>query len=327
MKANLKATQGSLSTGNSALLVLFGHLESLREAAKSLDEKLRDEQHKYDEADKVDATHLHLLFLGSSYSQWTWFYPPARLILEILKPIIEAITHNLEGIRNALNTAVKEFEDAQNLVQTKSDEVKRFKELIASQTILVSKGEALGQQSGQLYKDVEQIQKVVGKQKNDTRKSWEEISLCCNRAATAKWSFTKADYATSILKIVDVCIDDHIAQPVLRKIVNELADHDDHDHSIHDIKTKEHPKGLLDDVQKKLEQTTAQDYTLAKSSRGAPMCDGSVETRLKLLRSMIGPLTKSRNEPGGLDMNDADRVNLLDLVSSVLMTPAVVVRY
>jgi hypothetical protein len=178
------------------------------------------------------------------------------------------------------------------------------------------------EQCNQLQQEAEQTEVIVAQHKSDSYQAWQESSRCFNRARTAEYALTKADYATAILKIMDVYADDPITHASLTEIVTELADHDDNSRSVHKITTDEHPSGLLDDVEKKLQQGTVQYTIMTGSSSSNPVRDLPVAARLKLIRSMVGALVKPRGQPGSLDICDADRVNLLALVSSLFVTSA-----
>lgn len=77
-----------------------------------------------------------------------------------------------------------------------------------------------------------------------------------NRARTAKFALSKADYATAILKIVGVCADNRTTHAALTEIISDLTDHDDRNGRAHSIKTEEHLNGLLTNMQKKLQRYT-----------------------------------------------------------------------
>lgn len=98
---------------------------------------------------------------------------------------------------------------------------------------------------------------------------------------------------------------------ILTGIVDELADHDDSNGSVRKIKTEEHPNGLLDYMQKKLQQGIGQDTMMAGSSGKNPVRELPVETRLKLIRPMVDALVKPRGQPGSMDISDVERVDLL----------------
>ncbi|KAH0592679.1 hypothetical protein MHUMG1_09502 [Metarhizium humberi] len=184
-------------------------------------------------------------------------------------------THNLEGARQALNTAITELGQAQSRVKTQEDEVKH--------------------------------------------QVWHEISLCYNPAKSANSALTKADYATAILKIVDVSTEDPMDQSILTGIVDELANYDDSNGSVGKIKTEEHKNGLLDYVQKKLQQGIGQDTMMAGSSGKNPVRELPVEARLKLIRSMVGALVKPQGQPGSMDISDVERVDLLSALSGLFV--------
>lgn len=229
------------------------------------------------------------------------------------------MTHNLEGARQALNTAITELRQEQNRVKTQEDEVKHLNSLATDQATLISKGDALMKECRHLQKEVEQTEKVVVQHKKETAQAWHEISLCYNPAKSANFALTKADYATAILKIVDVSTDDPMDQSILTGIVDELANHDDSNGSVGKIKTEEHPNGLLDYVQKKLQQGTGQDTMMAGSSGKNPVRELPVEARLKLIRSMVGALVKPRGQPGSMDISDVERVDLLSGLSGLFV--------
>lgn len=62
-------------------------------------------------------------------------------------------------------------------------------------------------------------------------------------------------------------------------------------------------------MQKRLEKIAGQQDIIPNAYGVATIHDTSVATRLTLMGSIIGPLVKSRNEPGGMDINDIDRVH------------------
>ncbi|GAB1195614.1 hypothetical protein APSETT444_004876 [Aspergillus pseudonomiae] len=306
LQAKLSSTHDALRTSRATMQQLVEKNEKVTESARILEKKLYEQKHKYDEADK-----------------WTWLYPPARLALEALKPIIEAITHDLEGAQTAMMTASRELQQAQSQMQTQEEEITRLGNLATNQASLISKGTALMGHCDQLVKAVEQMEKEVAQHKKDCSAAWKESSQCSNRAQTANYALTKADYATAILKIANVSANDPVAHAVLTEIVTELADHDDKNGSVRQIKTDDNQQGLLDYVKSKLQQQNAVQYTLMAAPSGkAPIHGIPVEGRLKLMRSMVAPLLKPRGQPGSSDMYDVDRVHLLALVSNLFVTSA-----
>ncbi|KAF5128561.1 hypothetical protein E5D57_009502 [Metarhizium anisopliae] len=112
-------------------------------------------------------------------------------------------------------------------------------------------------------------------------------------------------------------------QSILTGIVDELANHDDSNGSVGKIKTEEHPNGLLDYVQKKLQQGIGQDTMMAESSGKNPVRELPVEARLKLIRSMVGALVKPRGQPGSMDISDVERVDLLSGLSGLFVLGSV----
>ncbi|KAE8316620.1 hypothetical protein BDV41DRAFT_573903 [Aspergillus transmontanensis] len=237
LKENLEGTMKALKTEAQTLVTLRAQHAAAVTSLRVLEAKLYEAKHKYDEADK-----------------WTWLWPPARAYLEILKPIIEAITNDVSGSLNAVKIAAHQVDASEARIRDQQPRVDALNRLNEDHVRLLSQGSTLANQCDVIQGEVEQMEKEIARSKTDISHAWNDASLCLNRAKRTKFSLSKADYATCVLNIIAFSLNEHSFKDTLVDIVKILGDNDDKGGSVHAIKTDEHPEGLLEYVQKELQK-------------------------------------------------------------------------
>ncbi|RFU25070.1 hypothetical protein B7463_g11268, partial [Scytalidium lignicola] len=292
LNQKLQSTREALNTEQSTLDQLYQQRQASLRALEILRDKLREQQHKYDEADK-----------------WTWIWLPARLWLEILKPIIEAITNDIEGAENAIRTAERLVVDAEQRVADQKLRVQSMSNLAVRQADSLHDGENMLRMCISLQSEVEVTQHEVARLKNERLAAWDLVSRCFNRAEEADYALTKAAYATVVLQVVEVAMEDHTLLPAVKNVVQHLADHDDEKGSVHSIEADGHPEGLLALVQRKLEQAGTQ----------ALVAVTPAVAHYNLLRSVASALAAPAILVSGVDLSAEDKKNVISMLHRPLI--------
>ncbi|KAI1503121.1 hypothetical protein F5X99DRAFT_407453 [Biscogniauxia marginata] len=228
----LQATRNALGTAQETLYQLNRQREATQSSLNTLRDKLYVQQHKYDEADK-----------------YTWIWPPARLVLEILKPIIEALTDDVANAERAVRVAEQQAEAAEQRVRDENARINTLSSLSYTQAGILAQSKQLMSRCASLQGDVELMQQDVARIKNQRYDAWQLIAKCANRAENAEYALTKVEYGTTVLQVAEVAFQDEALRAQVANIVNDLAEHDDSKGSIKNIKTDEHPNGLLAYIQ------------------------------------------------------------------------------
>ncbi|KAE8335124.1 hypothetical protein BDV24DRAFT_144538 [Aspergillus arachidicola] len=274
LNESLEGTMKALKTEAQALVTLRAQHATAVTSLRVLEAKLYEAKHKYDEADK-----------------WTWLWPPARAYLEILKPIIEAITNDVSGSLNAVKIAAQQVDASEARIRDQQPRVDALNRLNEDHVRLLSQGSTLANQCDAIRDEVEQMEKEIARSKTDILHAWNDASLCLNRAKRTKFALSKADYATCVLNIIAFSLNEHNFRDTLVDIVKILGDNDDKVGSVHAIKTDEHPEGLLEYVQKELQK----DYRPPSLA----------VAKLNLVHSVPGMIL-----PSGNDLSPQDRRKL-----------------
>ncbi|KAI1813257.1 hypothetical protein GGS20DRAFT_491028 [Poronia punctata] len=236
-------------------------------------EKLDEQRHKYDSADK-----------------WTWFFPPARLALEGVKALIEALSHAQEGAEREVKITTQQVVSAQRLVADAQQKVEALRTVMAKEAETLAQGEALMGKTQALKEETQKMEIDVDQTKEQRFKAWEVISKCLNRAQGPDYAPTNAEYATVVLEVAAVALTDFTLRSKVGLIVQYLKEHDDATGTIANIRTEEHPDGLLK-------------YVLDELAKGVPGDNGSLaletpETaRFNLLRLAARKLTVPGQTP------------------------------
>jgi vacuolar-type H+-ATPase subunit I/STV1 len=321
LQASLTSTEQACDTERATLQTLQQTQRDAESAVNTLQQKLHDAQHKYDDADT-----------------YTWIFPPARAVLEILKPIIEACTHDLEGATNAVNAAITQVNDAQGRVRDQEAKVQQLSDLAAKQSGLISQGLSLINECTGIVEETENTEKEIARIKKTRFDAWQLAAKCVNRAEQADFALFKADYATSILQVIDVALVDHTLIAPLAEIVQDLADHDDSSNSVHDITTDDHPDGLLAAVQKKLQESETDGAVPAPPAslpvmmlssftppsaelppHARPGTSSLAVAHLRLLRSVATALATPQGTPGCVSLSEEEK----EKVFAMLRLPVV----
>ncbi|KAB8221900.1 hypothetical protein BDV33DRAFT_201901 [Aspergillus novoparasiticus] len=237
LNESLEGTMKALKTEAQTLVTLRAQRAAAVTSLRALEAKLYEAKHKYDEADK-----------------WTWLWPPARAYLEILKPIIEAITNDVSGSLNAVKIAAQQVDASEARIRDQQPRVDALNRLNEDHVRLLSQGSTLANQCDAIRDEVEQMEKEIARSKTDILHAWNDASSCLNHAKRTKFSLSKADYATCVLNIITFSLNEHSFKDTLVDIVKILGDNDDKGGSVHAIKTDKHPEGLLEYVQKELQK-------------------------------------------------------------------------
>lgn len=122
------------------------------------------------------------------------------------------------------------------------------------QAVLLQQGKRLMSDCSSLLAESESTQTETARIKTQRYDAWQIVALCVNRAENAQYSLTKSDYGTTILQVAEMALKDETLKPQVAGIVNHLAQHDDNKGSIKNIRTDDHPEGLLSYVQKELDK-------------------------------------------------------------------------
>ncbi|KAI0976418.1 hypothetical protein F4678DRAFT_456742 [Xylaria arbuscula] len=258
LKAELRGTKEALHTQEGALQTAKNAQATSQEALDTLRRKLYEERHKYDIADKV-----------------TWIWPPARLYLEAIKRIIEALSDNEAELERAVGIAERHQADVEQWGREEWEKAAQLSSLTQRQAALLEQGKSLMSECDALMSEVESAQEETSRIKTQRYDAWQLVARCVNRAENAGYALTKADYGTAILQVCEVALRDHTLRSQVASIVEHLARHDDSKGSIKNIKTDDHPdQGLLSWVQ-----------GLLRAPREAPISEESPLFHLNLLRS------------------------------------------
>ncbi|TRX87709.1 hypothetical protein FHL15_011398 [Xylaria flabelliformis] len=228
----LQGTRNALGTAQETLHQLNKQREATKSSLNTLRDKLHAQQHIYDDADK-----------------YTWIWPPARLYLEFLKLIIEALTHSVANAESAVHVAEGRARAAEQQVKDETARVNTLLSFSSKQAGMLAQSKQLRDRCASLQGDVEFIQHDVARIKNQRYNAWQIIAKCANRAENAEYALTKAEYGTTVLQVAEVAFQDEALRAQAANIVNDLAEHDDSEESIKNIETDEHPNGLLAHVQ------------------------------------------------------------------------------
>ncbi|KAK2007068.1 hypothetical protein LZ32DRAFT_667822 [Colletotrichum eremochloae] len=228
----LASTNDALQTQQNALQAANTTRATSQTALEELRRKLDAKRHKYDDADK-----------------YTWIFPPARLVLEALKPIIEELTKDVATAESAVATAEQSAAAAAQAFAEQQDKVQKLSDLVQHDAALKQQGEALANECQSLMAEIEHTQTELAHVKTERYNAWQLAAMCSNRAENAHYSLTKADYGTAVLQLVEKAMSDSTLKPQLVAVVDHLAQHDDAKGSIKGITTEDHPEGLLAYVQ------------------------------------------------------------------------------
>ncbi|KAI2628392.1 hypothetical protein GGS21DRAFT_527711 [Xylaria nigripes] len=274
LKVRLDGTRGALESERANLRQLQQQSASCERVFGDVRRKLEEQRHKYDEADK-----------------YTWYWPPARLYLEILKPIIEALTNDVASAERAYRTAVLAYEQAHERVVKADKKTEELDQLVQRQVRLVCQGESLLFQSRSLMQSAEKMQQENVKLKNQRYEAWQLASACLNRAELVEYNLFKADYAKTILLVAEQGLKDITLCSQIKPIVYHLRDFDDSKHSVASITTDEHPQGLLKDILAQLPEPV-------QFMEAAPSITGQAEiNHFFLLRTAASNLAASNVAP------------------------------
>jgi hypothetical protein len=184
--------------------------------------------------------------------QYTWIFLPARAILEAVKAIIEATTHEVSDTEKAVHKAEQQVTTSQQAVAAASTQLDFFRKAVQQQAALLGDGAALQQQCRDLQALLEAAERDAATVKDQRLRAREVVARLLNRAEQASYALTKADYAAVVLLVCDVALDDGMLGAFVRGIVSTLEDHDDKAGSVAGVTTEEHPEGLLKYVNAKL---------------------------------------------------------------------------
>ncbi|KAI5925413.1 hypothetical protein F4810DRAFT_718310 [Camillea tinctor] len=228
LQSKLDTLKGALATQRNTLEDLLEAAEGAAQALKTMDRKLYEAQHKYDEAD-----------------MWTLLWPPARLYLEGLKLLIEATTNDQEGARRGVATAQAALRQAQTRAADAEALALDTARRAAAHAGVLRKGRELLAACAGLVGGVEAAQREVGALKNECVRAQEVVGRCATRAEGAGYALTKGEYGEAILRVCEVGLESISLRPAAVSICKHLAAHDDGAGSIRGIRTEQHKEGLL----------------------------------------------------------------------------------
>ncbi|KAI0468839.1 hypothetical protein F4859DRAFT_524013 [Xylaria cf. heliscus] len=301
----LQATRTALSTAQNTVYQLNRQREDAQSSLSTLRDKLHVQKHKYDEADK-----------------YTWIWPPARLVLEILKPIIEALTDDVATAERAVSVAEQQASAAEQRVRDENARINTLSNLSSTQTTILALSKQLIRQCVSLQGSVESMQKDVARIKTQRYNAWQLTTKCANRAENAEYALTKADYGTTVLQIAEVALQDPALCVQVANIVDDLARHDDSKRSIASIKTDEHPNGLLAFVENITKHITPMSALLAGGpplARGLYLSGASITTGFFAASTAanFSAVPTAADFPGAStvgDLSDEDRQKIMNLL-------------
>lgn len=171
--------------------------------------------------------------------------PAAWLILEALKPVIEALTNSVADAEKAAHIAEQTAAAADKAVADASIQTNNLATMAQKQAVLLEQGKQLMSECSLLVGAVEAAQTEVAHIKTQRYNAWQIVALCLNHAENAQFGLTKADYGTAVLQVAELALKDETTKPQVASIVNHLAQHDDTNGSIKNAKTDDHPEGIL----------------------------------------------------------------------------------
>ncbi|KAJ6028831.1 hypothetical protein N7540_004407 [Penicillium herquei] len=237
LQKSLEGTKKAMKTEMETLETLRAQHAAATRSLHALEAKLYEAKHKYDGPDK-----------------WTWLWPPARAYLELLKPIIEGITHDLSDTQHATKVAAQRVDASEARIRDQQSRVDSLNRLNEDHARLLSQGLTLANQCDAIRDEVEQMETEITRSKTDSVYAWNDASSCVKHAKSTKFSLSKAEYATCVLNIIASSLNEQSFKDTMVEIVNILADNDDKGGSVHAIKTDTHPEGLLEYLDKELQK-------------------------------------------------------------------------
>jgi hypothetical protein len=216
-------------------------------------------------------------------------------------------------------------------VRDQEAKVQQLSDLAAKQAGLISRGSGLLNECSGIVKETEDTEKEIARIKTTRFNAWQLAGKCVNRAEQADFALFKADYATSILQVIDIALEDHTLTIPLDEVIQVLANNDDSNNSVHNITTDDHPDGLLAAVEKKLQESQADgaapepapvptmmlaSFTphAAAPPRPRPGTSSLAVAHLRLVRSVTTALATPQGKPGCVDLSEEDKMKLLDML-------------
>ncbi|RGP78402.1 ca2+ regulator and membrane fusion fig1 domain [Fusarium longipes] len=316
-KANILQSQVQISLARAK-----NYRDTERDTLQTLEQSQRDaESVVYTLQQRLCGAHSKYANVG----KFTCEFPETRRIRELLKPIIESCKHDLEGAEKAVDTAMTQVNDAKERVRDEEAKFQQLSDLDIKHSGLMSWGLSLIRECSGIIEETRKTEEEMVRIKTTRVEARQLAAKCVSEAERTYYAPFKADYATSILKIINVALVDHTLAAPLAEVVQILADHDDSSHSVREIATADHPDGLLAAVQKKLQEAQADGarpsptasasgtileyYThpnAEASPQPKPETSSLAVAHFRLVRSVATALAAPRGMPGNLDLFDGD---------------------